>query len=95
MMLLTLLHQIGLALFFSQINKPIRQMEINNPSILRRVLVCLRSCCVRRLASYVTEGKRPKTDKKASKVGGLFVSSCLNHPDKKTPPNYIPQSHSK
>jgi hypothetical protein len=40
--------------------------------------VCLRSCCVGRIASYVTETTRSKTDKKASKVGGLFDSSYLN-----------------
>ncbi len=55
----------------------LRQLVINNPPILQRIFVCLRSCCVENIAIYVTEATSPKTDKKASKVGGLFVSSCL------------------
>jgi hypothetical protein len=50
---------------------------MNNPPFLRRIFVCLRFCCVRRIASYVTETTKLKTDKKANKMGGLFVSSCL------------------
>ena len=57
--------------------KLFRQLEINNPPILQRFFVCLWSCCVERIASYVTEAIRSKTDKKASKVGGLFVARCL------------------
>ena len=59
-------------------NSLLRQLEINNPAIWRRIFVCLWSCCVGRIAGYVTETTRPKTDKKTSKVGGLFVSSCLS-----------------
>ena len=55
-----------------------RQLEINKPPILQRIFVCLRSCCVEHIASYVTEATRSKTDKKASKMGGLFFSSCLS-----------------
>ncbi len=45
---------------------------------MRRIFVCLQPCCVGRIASYATETTRLKTDKKTSKVGGLFVSSCLS-----------------
>jgi uncharacterized membrane protein YfcA len=62
--------------------KPVRQLELNNPPILRRIFVRLRSCCVGRIVGYVTEATRSKTDKKASKMGGLFASSCLSSPKK-------------
>ncbi len=55
----------------------LRQLEINNPPILRRIFVCLWFCCVGRIASYVTKTTKSKTDEKTSKMGGLFVSSCL------------------
>ncbi len=58
--------------------KVLRQPEINNPPILRRIFVCIRFCCVGRIAGYATEATRSKTDKKTSKVGGLFASGCLN-----------------
>jgi hypothetical protein len=54
-----------------------RQLAINNPLRLRRIFVCLKSCCVERIAGYVTEVTRLKTDKKASKVGGLFIAVAL------------------
>jgi hypothetical protein len=59
------------------VKKQLRQLEINNPPILRRIFFRLRFCCEGRIAGYVTVATKPKTDKKASKVGGLFVSSCL------------------
>jgi hypothetical protein len=55
----------------------LRQLEINNLPILRRIFFRLRFCCEGRIAGYVTVATKPKTDKKASKVGGLFVSNCL------------------
>ncbi len=55
----------------------VRQLAINNPPILRKIFVCLKSCCVERIAGYVTEAARLKTNKKASKVGGLLIASCL------------------
>ncbi len=55
----------------------LRQLAINNPPRLRRTFVCLKSCCVERIAGYVSEATRLKTDKKASTVGGLFIASCL------------------
>ena len=59
-------------------SQTIRQLEINNPPILRRIFICIRSSCAGRKADYVTEAIRLKTDKKASKMGGLFASSCLS-----------------
>ncbi len=60
------------------INKFIlRQLAINNLPILRSIFVCLLYCINRRIASYVTVDTVKKTDKKASKMGGLFVASCL------------------
>ncbi len=55
----------------------LRQLEINNPPILRRIFVCIQFCCAGRIAGYVTEVTRLNTDKKASKMGRLFASSCL------------------
>jgi hypothetical protein len=55
----------------------LRQLAINNPPILHRVFVCLCHCSNGRIASYVTVTTAAKTDKKASKMGGLFVASCL------------------
>ncbi len=54
-----------------------RQLEINNLPILRSIFVCIQFCCVGRIAGYVTEATKLNTDKKASKVGRLFASSCL------------------
>ena len=45
---------------------------------MRRIFVCFLSCCVGCIAGYVTGATRPKADKQASKVTGLFVSSCLS-----------------
>ena len=60
----------------------VRQLEINNPPIWQRIFVCLRSCCVEHIASYVTEATRSKTDKKASKVGGWVIFfQCLKFTD--------------
>ena len=60
------------------IDKVLRQLAINNPPILHRVFVCLCRCSNGRIASYVTVTTAAKTDKKASKMGGLFVASCLS-----------------
>ncbi len=64
----------------------LRQLETNNPTILQRIFVRLRFCCVERIASYVTETTKPKTDKKTSKMVGLFVSSCLRTCSSSTAP---------
>ena len=68
--------------------EPLRPLEINNPPTLRSIIVCLRFYCEGRIAGYVTEAIRSKTDKKASKVGGLFISSYLKFspPILTTPP---------
>ncbi len=60
---------------YSQI---IRQLEINNPPILRKIFVYIQSSYAGRKAGYITESIRLKTDKKASKMGRLFASSCLS-----------------
>jgi DNA-directed RNA polymerase specialized sigma24 family protein len=47
----------------------------------------IRECGNRRIASYVTVAATKKTDKKTSKMGGLFVASYLNIPkDQRHPP---------
>ena len=56
----------------------IRHLEINNRPILGRIFVrhqCYRN---RRIAGYVTIATVMMTDKKTSKGGWLFVSSCLS-----------------
>ena len=63
--------------FFSIKNIHFRQLAINNLPILRSFFVCLLYCINKRIASYVTVDTVKKTDKKASKMGGLFVASCL------------------
>ncbi len=60
---------------YSQIR---RQLEINNPAILRRIFVCVRSYCVGLKTGYGPEKIGLKTNKKASKMSGLFASSCLS-----------------
>ena len=60
------------------IDKVLRQLAIDNSPILHRDFVCLCRCSNRRIASYVTIITAAKTDKKASKMRGLFVASCLS-----------------
>ena len=79
----------------------LRQLAINNIPRLRRIFVCLKSCCVGLIVGYATEATRLKTDKKASKVGMLLIASFLTYPvvvtavntEKKEKPETPPLHH--
>ncbi len=59
-----------------KINKLIKQLEINNPPILRRIVIWLWSCCLDHIVN-VPKATRSKTDKKKSKMARSPVTSCL------------------